>query len=323
MLNRKYFICYCIGFLSVIVSGASSCATVQENAASMLPDSQIDMSTDDNNPVATPRLFSITGTSFAPTINPTPLPTTPVPIAQPPTITPMSTLTIEQEGELLSLLMKNNGGCDLPCWWGVTPGATSEEEVHAMFISKVFDSWGRSPDYGDVGLGYPRSDSTYYYRDVIVRFWIKDDLINFIVVDARPLSEEVRPIFNKDWKSFSPDKMLDRYGTPSHIGFREVEQAPYYSLVLSYDSLGIEVGYIIPFEVLNNGNKKVCFDSEIYSISLVLYSPEESGKAPVGIISEHLDNYISWESTTGTDLTAFQQLFEDSHSSPCVEIEVK
>ena len=29
-------------------------------------------------------------------------------------------------------MLQTNAGCRLPCWWGITPGKTRWEEVHAL-----------------------------------------------------------------------------------------------------------------------------------------------------------------------------------------------
>ena len=35
--------------------------------------------------------------------------------------TPLPDLTIDEARENLRNLLETNGGCDLPCWWGITP----------------------------------------------------------------------------------------------------------------------------------------------------------------------------------------------------------
>lgn len=81
-----------------------------------------------------------------------------------PTFTPVATLSIEQEGTLLSSLLANNGGCELPCWWGITPGLTGVVEARDFFVLQGVDDWVESFDgtYALIGFGYPRVDLSTY-----------------------------------------------------------------------------------------------------------------------------------------------------------------
>jgi hypothetical protein len=46
-----------------------------------------------------------------------------------PTSTPRPTLSPEEAEKLVLSLFENNGGCELPCWWGITPGVTTLQEA--------------------------------------------------------------------------------------------------------------------------------------------------------------------------------------------------
>jgi hypothetical protein len=238
-----------------------------------------------------------------------------------PTITPAPTLSPEQEGDFLSSLMSNNGGCELPCWWGVTPGQTGEQEARDLFASQGVDDWTFSDDSRILGIGYPRTDNSGYFRDVIVQFWVDDNLIQYIGVEGS-YRRELNSFFVRDWQAYSPAEILGRYGIPDYIEFVEVENSPYFRLGLSYESGGIQISYIMPFESLNNGNRKICLDLEnVDHIYLSLYFPERTSQVPVGIIPTRLDNYTSWETATGLSKEDFQQLVENDISPPCIEVD--
>ncbi len=58
-----------------------------------------------------------------------------------PTLTPQPTLPIEKVKEKILNLLETNGGCQLPCWWGIVPGETSVQEVLSFFepfASEIF-----------------------------------------------------------------------------------------------------------------------------------------------------------------------------------------
>ncbi len=72
----------------------------------------------------------------SPTMTASPTPTstntsTPVP----PTWTPLPKLSPEEAQAKVMELIATNGGCKLPCWWGITPGETSWEQARQFLTS--------------------------------------------------------------------------------------------------------------------------------------------------------------------------------------------
>jgi len=240
-----------------------------------------------------------------------------------PTVTPAPTLSPEQEGGLLSSLMSDNGGCELPCWWGVAPSQTSPQEARDLFASQGIDDWVVSNDetYALMGLGYPKSGTNNSFRDMIVHFGIENNLIQYISVEGS-YRRELNSLLVRDWQSYSATEILRRYGIPNYIEFVEVENSPYFRLKLSYESLGIEISYILPFESLDNGRSEICFNLQnVDFIGLSLYSPENAQDVPVGIIPNRLDSYTSWEITTGLNKEDFRQLLENHKNQPCIVVD--
>jgi len=62
-----------------------------------------------------------------------------------PSATPQPTLTIPEAEDVILNMLKNNGGCKLPCVWGFSPGKTSWDEAE-NFI-KGFGSKNTSEDF--------------------------------------------------------------------------------------------------------------------------------------------------------------------------------
>lgn len=267
-------------------------------------------------------IISPTDTATPPPRVLTPVATLTLPISTP-TFTPVATLSVEQEGEFLSRLMADNGGCELPCWWGTTPGLTNEQEARDIFASQGVDDWVLSFDatYALMGLGYPRAGSSFYTGDVNVEFGIENNLIRYIRVDGGYRQNELRPAFIQDWQLYSPARMLSDYGLPFYVEMAKIENSPYYRLIFSYPLSGIEIGYIVPFEALGSSRRRICFALEhIDFVALSLYSPDQATDIPFNIIPNRLDTYISWEATTGLAIEAFYQLFESITIPPCIEL---
>ena len=45
---------------------------------------------------------------------------------------PLPTLNPEEEQATILTLLKSNNGCDLPCWWGITPGKTTKLDTEQI-----------------------------------------------------------------------------------------------------------------------------------------------------------------------------------------------
>jgi hypothetical protein len=236
-----------------------------------------------------------------------------------PTITPLPTLSIVEEGDFLSMLMANNGGCDLPCWWGVVPGETTSQEGRDMFVSLGVDDWSVAFDntYATMGLGYPIQNNLHS-RDVTVRFELKNDVIQYIRMEAAYKHEDSRTIFRQDWSHYKLSAILDRYGVPSHVRLFHIPNSPYYQLGVSYISLGIEIRYVILPESFES--RRVCADMERTDfIYLTLFPPERADEIPG--IAPNLDSYDmeSWSSVTGLDVESFYNIFIED--AACIETE--
>jgi len=66
------------------------------------------------------------------------------------TLTPLSTLDPPGALDLVKQLEEDNGGCRLPCWWGITPGETSwaaARQFLETFASSI-ETLNRTPEPG-------------------------------------------------------------------------------------------------------------------------------------------------------------------------------
>jgi hypothetical protein len=50
------------------------------------------------------------------------------------TSTLFPTLPAEEMDETIQALIATNGGCFLPCWWGITPGVTSWDDANHFLL---------------------------------------------------------------------------------------------------------------------------------------------------------------------------------------------
>lgn len=250
--------------------------------------------------------------SVTPTRHPSPTPTKPLATA---TITPFPTLPIEREEMILSGLMQTNGGCDLPCWWGVTPGSTTVHTAKDMFIS-----WGISWNDGYVAIGRPRHIGVYS------EFIVEDDIVQQIVADGTRDRYDLAYRFTEIWQSYTVAEMLNRYGLPSHVFLAppiaaEAGVPNEYSLLLYFTSSDIRIRYLVAAVYLGEGKNQICSDFEdVQDIRLRLYASGKLQQDEASLQSSP-ENYISWETATGTSLEEFYEMFKDEDIINCIEVD--
>src|SRR3990172_323544 len=82
------------------------------------------------SPTATPS----PGVTLSPSATLTPVDIAHTPTTMPrPTISPAPTLTAEQQEAYIVDMLKTNGDCKLPCWWGIMPGEATLQSLQDQF----------------------------------------------------------------------------------------------------------------------------------------------------------------------------------------------
>ena len=151
-------------------------------------------------------------------------------------------------------MLATNGGCELPCWWGVTPEKDRWEDVKERFGLYPSEGFLRRDgarlyeiDYGD--LIYPPPPPYGYH--VHIDFIARDGVVRFITVMGEVIQRTLPERFAQDWHRYSLDQVLSRYGEPSQIYIQlvppiEPDSPVYYQLWLVYDHLGFYIVYTGP-----------------------------------------------------------------------------
>jgi len=158
---------------------------------------------------------------------------------RPMTIVPEKTVSPSDRSGLLLDLLQTNGGCSLPCWWGIEPGVTSLSEVQGLI-----QSFGGT-DYVERGpggaerheVGFEMSDRRQYV-DLDIRG--VGDHVKTIRVDAHGYAPDV---FWEDWSRWRADAVLAEFGVPTRALLYDFPDGPQYGLTLLYDDKGIAVSY--------------------------------------------------------------------------------
>ena len=152
-----------------------------------------------------------------------------------PTPTPWPTLPPEVVQEQVRSLLEDNGGCRLPCLWGIVPGATTGKEAYALLAPLASDVAGSVEDEdGSFGVFITELPPGL---EGLVR----------IAVHLRGGSvERMQPVGFEDVAWLDMPRLLREYGPPSEVWMSTNSQfhgGPPVTVFLLYSDLGILAQY--------------------------------------------------------------------------------
>jgi hypothetical protein len=267
-----------------------------------------------------PTSYPITPTQTEHTVSATPiyspaLTATSTLLPEPATRTPQPTLPPEQSQSRLFELLDTNGGCRLPCWWGITPGKTTWEEAWQILspFTRLTGISGSNDQYFFASLRIPfpddvgTTDHTYLVKDGIV--------------------EEIE-VYNWNYATrYYLPEFINTYGQPDEVWIRTEQPGARglgpFELVLFYPSQGIMMntpggsGEIIEGNILRNCLKDMNWPF------LYLWPPDRQITFPE---AEKL--YFSYPGSgyflplyeaTGITVEEFYESFKNSEHTTCLE----
>jgi hypothetical protein len=131
-------------------------------------------------------------------------------------------------------LLQTNAGCRLPCWWGIVPGKTRWEEVHA-FLSPMLTAESVTNDY----LSFIDPASSWDAEDPMLpnlEMYVRDSIVQDILVD---------PVSGKYLTELDIPHIFEAYGKPDEIYLRvfNYETARLIQIFLHYPSLRLTIQY--------------------------------------------------------------------------------
>ncbi len=239
-----------------------------------------------------------------------------------PAFTPAPTLTAEQRKAFVLDRLTGNGGCELPCWWGIMPSEATLQTLQDQF-RRPFQS------------GFLRQDGTVLYeanyellnaagqRDYYVQlgFVEQEGIIQAIEVSSQVYAMAQPGNFARDWQRYSIDQLLNQYGVPSRVQLQlvppiEPGAPPGYALIIVYEERGFWIRYQGP-ATFDGTMVRACpsFAEVEY---LVLRLQSSAAKTPV--FRPDPDGYDrSLEEATGMSLKTFYDRFKDASAQTCLE----
>ena len=337
MQNRRpLFVKISIAVVSIILvgcTGISAATTPPEEAVSSI--STIVVSHVFSTPTFSPPISSPSAIpNEMPTITSTAMVQSTIPVSTPtvhPTATetpaPIPTVPGLDVNQQVLWLLETNNGCQLPCWWGITPGQTTwdvTEKFFGTFISNIQStSSSQSINYSPViplpsevyEIGNAYAGNTYPIYTV--RDGIVEEILTEVSIGDTPpgyLSLYVLPTF------------LTTYGQPSEV-WLFTYRSPFeendlpFIIILSYPEKGIIALYS------DNGERqgdlvRGCPQENPVAI-LKLWSPDlnltfEQIKRGSSAIGADRD-YLSLEEATGMNVMSFYETFKNPENITCLE----
>ncbi len=268
----------------------------------------------------------LTKTLVAP--SPTSLPTS--------AATPTAISAVSPE-EILNLL-KTNGGCQLPCWWGIMPGETTIETVKGfterfggLAVHVLWQETGnfaiRVPDGNvrpDIDVVYgPLGDDKVEWLNLSPSLDHKNDAGEYEIGDGRG-----DPRYLDYYPAYTIAALLATYGKPETVllsGDAVNEPGPpwIYALTLVYSEKGIWAEYFGGMG--GEPNFRICPMQA--SVSLSLWEPGKyasvedvlSSSLPVGLWGLGLGKISTIEEKTDLTLDEFYEIFKDADYDTCIE----
>lgn len=291
-------------FVFVLMTGCSS-VLVETPMVEPLPTTTFSSSvqvltittTPTRNPSLTPRV--------------TPIIATPV---RTPTWTPVPTLSFSQTQDLIQSLMRDNAECELPCWWGITPGLTNWESAFP-FLNQFaqINMRGDSEKLMIADINIPILAETKLFYPVQY-YTIREGVVQSIKIeDSLNLS------------AYHLTAFLTTYGEPNEIWIRTYKEGygdnlPF-EFALYYSDKGILALYAINGHI-SNQMVSGC-PSDDFRPRLGLWEPKviTSFREALNELNwyEPSWKYIRLDKATQMSVGAFYSMFLDSTTPQCIE----
>jgi hypothetical protein len=192
-------------------------------------------------------------------------------------------------------LIATNGGCDLPCWWGIRPGETRWDDAYKLLgrlSPRISRSVSGAFSFYTVYLSVPRD-----VAPVTLNHFYEIELGIVSMVEAHVGMVE----------AYRVDDILRRYGPPSEVWIR-THDAPLdgrlpFQVVLYYAESQFVVGYDLNGVVQNKDEVSACF-GPLEDVTVVAWEQgwamtfPDVAAATIGFREESW-SYLSLQEATG------------------------
>lgn len=235
-------------------------------------------------------------------------------ISTTPSFTPMPTLNKVVAQKTLSFMVYQNGGCKLPCWWGITPGETKYEEMIQVISPLVKGieniEYDTAKGKGVISMPYFNEDEKAY-----------EGGFAFYSIDGIVQGVEVLQDFAKRYTLAS---LLSNYGEPEEIYLATYSEGPFYSvpysLILYYPTKGILAHYPSNYGTISGSYIIICPQNIIPFLNLWPSGIPQEAEEVMMSIMYHTDfrNYKKIELATDFNTKKFYSVFSQRNGTQCI-----
>lgn len=200
-----------------------------------------------------------------PTRTQTPLPTSSPTMSSWVRMTPYAPVLLPTAEAGVAELLKTNGGCTLPCWWGIEPAKTSYlTAFNQLSPFSTFIAVKKNDEIGSLVAEFrfpvPEMNSS---RELTITYKVENEIIQLI---------EVNPVKVNLYR-FS--QFLKDYGDPEEVwveGLIDPNSNNPFTLFFYYPKKGIEATFWV--DAIDQGDKLRVCPGSIPATLLVLWKPD-------------------------------------------------
>lgn len=314
-MTRIYLLSLAV--LSFIVSAITGCVTAPSPSTSPTPTFSKFLP-----PTWTPTNTVASTVTLMPTQTLSPTPT----LTTIPSLTPLATLEADGAQKKLEYMIYQNGGCELPCWWGIVPGVTNRDDMinnMRTFISKIVS---RESGYVDFG-GEKIATRTIIYYDP------KDESENHIfeVLSVEGVVERIE-VYQDLTRQFTLAELLKTYGKPQQVLLATEPASPNgmvpFSLILSYAEQGILAHFFSEFGGKIRGDYiYICPQSILPELQLWPASESQQSEFEMKYLIKSIGSYYTnnnglkykpVETVSDLSIEKFYTVFQGKNTASCI-----
>ena len=248
-----------------------------------------------------------------------------------PTFTPQPTLTTGEQDIHVRELLKTNAGCQLPCWWGISPGKTSWKDAE-HFLRYLGATIGQTELETGATLHWAKlQGNSSYISPGFIEGEVQEGIVDTIFVGGNHSGTQNQSDFESMWESYSPKQIVTKYGVPSRVLLDTTGEtglsptgANGYTIWIIYDQLGFMirfVGFVADLPVYHFCPELQKGADDISHINLTLQYPDNP--LPLewddAILSTQPSRAKSIQEAAGISVDEFYRLFTQTDEPACFD----
>lgn len=181
------------------------------------------------------------------------------------TLTPPIALEPHQASDAIRDFFQEPTNCSAPCFWGIIPGQTKIDDAKNIFFELGLEIIHTPLDGKDLyGVEYFFGNG--FSSIVLVE---EDGIVSTLETSILPNEQESAGL--REWLAYSPETLINQYGTPSRVDFfvGRAAPTPLHSMIMYFDTLDLIVEYSGADIVMDMSTLKVCpLVSQVDSVRL-------------------------------------------------------